>query len=497
MHEKEEKGQIYFPFWEIKSAPFLSFASSRRHKLSDTLLKALAAGGWELPLPAVLTMDGEPLTCKRSLRLLPGKRATLDAHWRGQAVIAKLFLPRAASEQAAEVSGYTALKDAGINTPELLWAGTLDEGISAVVYRRLPAAEPLSAGLAGPRRQAFIAAAFELLAKMHRAGLWQSDIHFDNFLLSGGSLHVIDNASIKRQSAPLPADKAVANLAAFVAQFTWRKRGALLASPALALPLDMDSKLARRTLAQQSRDIWWRRAHKYLEKIFRNCTEVAVAQGGGWYLAHKRTIDPDWIERFRATPDSVIAQGETIKNGNSATVVRSALAGGSVIIKRYNVKSTGHRLRRLFRETRASNAWRAAHLLKMAGIKTPEPLLLLEQRRGPLRCVSYLVSEDVGGEEMLDVYRQREPTEAELGEIADAFRVMAELQLCHGDLKAKNFLVTARGVQLIDLDVLHVAPSARHFVRCQRKDRERFLRNWQGQPGLQQRFRELLGPVEG
>lgn len=465
--------------------------------MNPGLRHQLESGDWQLTLPLTLTVDGDHLEARECLRLLPGKRATLGAHWRDQAVIAKLFLPRAASEQAAEVSGYAALKDADINTPELLWVGTLAEDISVVVYRRLPAVEPLSVGLAGPRRQAFIAAAFELLAKMHRAGLWQSDIHFDNFLLAGGSLHVIDNASIKRQSAPLPTDAAVANLAAFIAQFPWRERAALLASPALAVPLDMDSKLARRTLARQSRDIWWRRARKYLGKIFRNCTEVAVAQGGGWYLAHKRAIDLDWIERFRATPDSVVAQSETIKNGNSATVVRSSIAGASVIIKRYNVKSAGHRLRRLFRETRASNAWRAAHLLKMAGIKTPEPLLLLEQRRGPLRGMSYLVTEDVGGEEMLDAYRQREPTETELGEVAETFRVMTELQLCHGDLKAKNFLVTARDVQLIDLDVLHVEPSARRFARCGRKDRERFLRNWQGQPGLQQRFRELLGPVEG
>lgn len=73
MHEKEEKGQIYFPFWEIKSAPFLSFAFPRRHKLSDTLLKALGAGGRELPLPDMLAIDGEPLSRPCS-RLLPGKR---------------------------------------------------------------------------------------------------------------------------------------------------------------------------------------------------------------------------------------------------------------------------------------------------------------------------------------------------------------------------------------------------------------------------------------
>ena len=139
-----------------------------------------------------------------------------------------------------------------------------------------------------------------------------------------------------------------------------------------------------------------------------------MSRAGGWHLAYKRGIDEAWLSKFKAAPDSVMVRATLLKDGNSATVVRTELAGRPVIIKRYNIKNAGHRLRRLFRETRASNAWRAAHLLQMAGIKTPAPLVLLEQRRGPLRGVAYLVSEDVGGEEMLDVLPGANPPKLNL-----------------------------------------------------------------------------------
>lgn len=460
--------------------------------MTDSLRDRLERGDWELALPLTLALDGSELQLTDCLRLLPGKRATLAASWRKRSVIVKVFLPTAAKEQTAEVAGFEALSKADIATPELLWSGVLEDGLLAVIYQKLDGIESLASGVKGERRDAFLAASFELLSKMHRAGLWQGDIHLDNFLLAGGKLHVIDNATIHTLGKPLSPEQAIDNLAAFIAQFPWRERATLLNSPTLGLPLVADRQSARTSLATRSRDIWWRRADKYLKKIFRNCTAIAVTQERGWYLACQRQLDDAWLERFKAAPDSLMVKGELIKDGNSATVVRCRMGERSAIIKRYNIKNTGHRLRRLFRETRASNAWRAAHLLQMAGVKTPEPLALLEQRRGPLRGVSYLVTADVGGEEMLDAYQHREPTQRELDDVQEIFRVMGELQLCHGDFKAKNFLVTDDGVQLIDLDVLHAVSSKSEFARCARQDRERFLRNWYAHPAMEARFKNLL-----
>lgn len=464
--------------------------------MSKALKSALEAGGWQLALPLVMSVESKSLALSETLRLLPGKRATLAGLWGKSPVVAKLFLPAARSEQEAEISGFNALKNAAIPTPELLWSGQLDSGLSAVIYERLEPVESLSAGLRGEKRNAFLAATFELLASMHRSGISQSDIHFDNFLLAGGKLHVIDNASLKVENGPLSAEQSLANMAAFIAQFSWRERRALLSSPYLALPLDLKANKALKVLDDSSRKIWWLRAKKYLKKVFRNCTEIAVSRGGGWFVAHKRELDSGWVERFRASPDGLMVRSELLKDGNSATVARCAWGSRSVVVKRYNIKSTGHRLRRMFRPTRAANAWRAAHLLKMAGIKTPEPLLLMEQRRGPLRGVSYLVTEDAGGAEMLDVYQKREPTSAELDDVRDIFRVMRELRLCHGDFKARNFLVTEKGVELIDLDVFHEVGSHSRFYACAKKDKERFLRNWYAQPAMEARFKALLADLE-
>lgn len=458
----------------------------------EQIRKVLEANEWELPLPITAELEHQPLVFDTCLRLLPGKRVTLAGRWGKKAVVAKLFLPQARKEQTAEITGYAALQKADIPTPELLWSGEMDTGLSAVIYQKLDPVEPLSAGLQGEKRAAFLAAAFELLASMHRNGICQTDIHFDNFLLANGKLHVIDNASLQAQEKPLNGEQCVGNLAAFIAQFPWLERQALLESPYLALPLSLKPERAREQLDEASQSIWWKRAEKYLAKVFRNCTEVAVEQRGGWFVAAKRGLDESWVAQFRAAPDSVMAKAEMLKDGNSATVVRAQLAGQSVVIKRYNIKSTSHRLRRLFRETRASNAWRAAHLLQMAGLKTPAPLLLMEQRRGPVRGVSYLVTADAGGEEMLDAYQRREPTQRELDDVRDIFRVMEELQLCHGDFKARNFLVTERGVELIDLDVLHAVRSKSQFRQCKDKDRTRFLRNWYAHPAMESRFRALL-----
>ncbi|MBB3047316.1 tRNA A-37 threonylcarbamoyl transferase component Bud32 [Litorivivens lipolytica] len=460
--------------------------------MTEALRGTLEAKHWQVTVPIGYELDGEPLVLEESLRLLPGKRATFSGQWGSRAVVAKLFLPSAEREQQAEIAGFNALQKASLPAPALLWAGGLDDGLLAVVYEKLEGAESLGAGLQGERRNAFLAATCELLARMHRAGIWQDDIHFDNFLLADGKMYIVDNASLKAVEGALSVEKSLDNLAAFIAQFPWRERQALLESPYLPLSLDIAEEKARRLLHEKTRKGWWVRTNKYLEKIYRTCTEIVVRRDGGWFLAFKRGLDESWIEQFKAAPDSVMVRAEMLKDGNSATVVRTELAGRPVIIKRYNIKSTGHRLRRLFRETRASNAWRAAHLLQMAGIRTPAPLVLLEQRRGPLRGVAYLITEDVGGDEMLDAFTQREPTEAELQDVGETFRVMRELQLCHGDLKATNFLVTDQGVQLIDLDVLHAVSSVSNFKRCHQKDRERFLRNWYAHPGVERQFKRLL-----
>ena len=76
--------------------------------------------------------------------------------------------------------------------------------------------------------------------------------------------------------------------------------------------------------------------------------------------------------------------------------------------------------------------------------------------------------------------RVREPAVALLAELNAA-------GLCHGDLKATNFMVDDEGVVLIDFDALRYGSSA--------PDVHRFLANWEETPELRQAWQNALKGV--
>ena len=105
-------------------------------------------------------------------------------------------------------------------------------------------------------------------------------------------------------------------------------------------------------------------------------------------------------------------------------------------------------------------------------IPTAKPVALLELKSGWFRGVCYLVMPDVGKHNLLDDLPDAESTRIQL--VEETVRLLQQLdaaQLCHGDLKASNFVFDENGhVSLVDYDGL---------VSGQLKgDIERFRRNW-------------------
>src|SRR5690606_35604791 len=90
-------------------------------------------------------------------------------------------------------------------------------------------------------------------------------------------------------------------------------------------------------------------------------------------------------------------------------------------------------------------------MLRMFGLHTPAPCLLLEMRAGPLRRHAYFLSEKAAGHEALQWLRD-EPLsgarwQAALPGFRELFHVMREYQIIHGDMKATNFLVSRESEQ--------------------------------------------------
>jgi hypothetical protein len=143
------------------------------------------------------------------------------------------------------------------------------------------------------------------------------------------------------------------------------------------------------------------------------------------------------------------------------------------VVKRYNIKSFSHRLRRIFKPvSRARRAWCNGHRLHFMRIATARPLALLEQRFGPLRGVAYLLLEDLGDLDLVDDVQKSGLSDARCDQVAELFSLLRTIEVSHGDTKASNFIINGEVVHLIDLDGMQSG------LRRSESDRERFLANW-------------------
>jgi len=193
---------------------------------------------YDLTLPFSLTVktekevDASPLVCQQLLRLIPGKRMVCAATWGGKAVVVKLFLDPFKGERhwQRELAGVKALKTAKIATPGLLFAERIFSGLlPIIIFARLqPAATLLdlwfsqkgSAYKLTQIRRELLKAVIVTIAGHHRAGLLQSDIHWNNFLFSDEEVFTIDGDAVDNVTPGLELgrEKSRANIALFLAE---------------------------------------------------------------------------------------------------------------------------------------------------------------------------------------------------------------------------------------------------------------------------------------
>ena len=435
--------------------------------------------------------NGEVLVGDEIHRHLPGRRLVFGAEWSGDRVLVKLFFR--ARDHTREGAGLARLHAAGIRAPALRELPRVP-GAWLLATEFLPGAQSLTVRIrdrTASEADADIAATLALLGALHRACLIQADPHHDNFLFAGGAPHVIDGAGIH----PAPNENARrANLALFLAQFepTWDQR-LLALLPAYGTPPPDPAALAREVLRARRR-----RLRDYRAKCLRTCGEFLAERSWNRFIVRRRDCADPRLAELLAAPETGIATGHWLKDGNTASVVRLSDAGSDLVVKRYNIKHWRHGLGRAPRRSRAWVAWQNANLLALLGIPAPPTLALLERRFGPLRRTAYLISAYSPGVPLQDWLRQHGkagvPDWLDRA-LLDIFAALAAARISHGDLKASNFLVEATGQRLLltDLDAMRLHRCGWRFRRAQRRDLARFLANWDG--AIRRHFENLLAPL--
>ena len=189
--------------------------------------------------------------------------------------------------------------------------------------------------------------------------------------------------------------------------------------------------------------------------------------------------------------DAALAKSHSIYKDDPTTSVAAIKSGDrDFVLKRYNARSQGHKIKRAFRRSRARRCWTMSYHFQRAGLNVAAPTMMFEKRFGPIRSDAYFVNQYLQGNELLgllpemSVQQQREVGTA----IKYAFEQMHIHKLSHGDMKASNLLWVDGELYFIDLDAARKHLSRFGWQAAHRKDKKRFFKNWRDKPELFQLF---------
>ena len=428
------------------------------------------------PLPfrfdLTLGKGGVRAICTAVLRAQPGRRLVLRAVVEGREMILKAFFgSHGRRDFIREHRGVIALRESGVASPELLGIGR-GGGARILAFELLENAREPSVGDVGEL--------LATLARMHKSGIRQRDLHVGNFLVSGKRLFAIDGGGVAA-SRTVGGARRLSDVARLLAHYPSDALGSLapvVAAYERAVGVALPKRAVNGLHARVARARRHRLA-KFMAKTNRDCTAFSVREEPRRRVVVERGDDDPLLEAIIADPDRAVASGEPLKRGNTAVAVRC----GDFVVKRYNVKDPWHRHRLRWRSTRALKAWRAGHGLRFAGLTTPRPRALIEVR-GPEvgEAVAFLVVDHVEGER-LDRAVDGAGVDADLnGGLARMFDAWRELRLEHGDTKASNFVVKEGDIYVLDLDAAVFHRNAWRFARAHRREGVRFLANWPDVP---------------
>ncbi len=199
------------------------------------------------------------------------------------------------------------------------------------------------------------------------------------------------------------------------------------------------------------------------------------------WIALKNKVSKDLLKLIK-DEDALLSQGEVIKNEEGHLIVKIGLSGTSYFVKKYRIKNLSHKVRRLFKKTRARNSWEVLHWFRSAGIRTMQPILIYEELGlfGALNSV--LVTEEIEGKRLDHKIQDKEEPVKTASFIYNFFKRIEWIGFNHGDAKSSNFFISRDRLVVFDLD-----SSKRHFLTfllANRidKDKKRILRSLEDFP---------------
>lgn len=176
------------------------------------------------------------------------------------------------------------------------------------------------------------------------------------------------------------------------------------------------------------------------------------------YTAFDKDFMSDEMQIMLDNPEDYIRwhQVKIIQDNFKNKILYLDIGKVPTIIKIHKYKSMWHRIKRLFRKTRADRSWEYSFLFNENGIRTPRPIAYKETRIGPLRRDSYFIYEwidGIDGEQYFVKHQgDAEKIQKAIDTIVDITQRIKHLGLIHGDVRLKNMVFQENNIFLTDFD---------------------------------------------
>lgn len=144
----------------------------------------------------------------------------------------------------------------------------------------------------------------------------------------------------------------------------------------------------------------------------------------------------DFINRL---PDSFANAGTQIYKGRN-TVKCFLIDGNELIVKKFHPLSTVRALLYLFRTSKATRAYRYGLEILRRGIQTPQPVAVINCRRGFMLHDSYFISLPTHRPD-LTFLRQKDFDSSEAKSLSEFVYQLQQRGVLHGDLNLTNILL--------------------------------------------------------
>lgn len=465
---------------------------------------AACGGGWRdaevvraTPDRRVLRIEGPPVIWVKHFR-----HRTLRG-W------AKALLRK--SPAAREWGALQAVRRRGLPTPEPIGlgeSGGIVKRESFLVTGELEGALPLDDLVRGKNRLTarqrwrLIAEVAALIRKAHDRGVYQRDLHLENFLVREGAsefeVFLIDlqRVIIGRLLGPGPRweNLAVLHGGCAAASRTDRLRflQAYLSSP---LPFPSDVRRIAADIERKGQGRRFRLWRSRQGRCVAENREFAKVQAGDFSGFARRDLRNEGLGDWLARPEQIFERPELkiVKDSTTTTVGILACGEKSFYVKRYNRQTLGYAFKNLFRVSRGRRGWIVFNSLRMRDIPAPLPLAYVERRRWRALFESYLVAAAVPGANLADIAKRfREgrislkDKRALIEELARFVRRMHDRRVAHRDLKPQNIIAEQTGagswrIWIVDADGIRLGPVSR---RARAKNIGRVARSFLGHPAV-------------